>query len=306
MTIKDYAETWKAALKADKTAATIEGYSRTIDMFLDFLGDQPVTTPTIMAWRTKLSEKVNVCSLNLYLSHVKYFCRFIKAMDKDFEMPDFDVLMPDKRKVAKAKRKPYEHVMSCEQVVELLNSYRPKRCHEDIWPRDKAILTLFLTASCRNTELCNVTPADLDYTNARVRITHAKGGEERYAAFPATAQKAVNEYLDSGYRPSTLTDSDPLFGVRKEDGSWVPFERKGMSVMVERKVRKIIEESGFRSHSLRHASASFMLTNNVPIDIVQKALGHSSLNNTIRYACRLTDTQGAVGSIFDSALAAGV
>ena len=40
MNIKHYADLWKAALKADKTAATIEGYSRTIDMFLDFLGDQ--------------------------------------------------------------------------------------------------------------------------------------------------------------------------------------------------------------------------------------------------------------------------
>ena len=303
MNVKDYADLWKAALKADKTAATIEGYSRTIDMFLDFLGDQELTTATIMAWRTKLSGEVGLTSLNLYLSHVKYFCRFIKAMDRDFEMPDFSIIMPDKRKVAKAKRKPYEHVMTCDQVVELLNSYRPKRCHEDIWPRDKAILTCFLTFSCRNTELCHVTPADLDYTNARVRITHAKGGEERYAAFPATAQKAVNEYMESGYRPSTLTDNDPLFGVRKEDGSWVPFERKGMSVMVERKVRKIIEESGFRSHSLRHASASFMLTNGVPIDMVQKALGHSAIQNTLRYAARLNDTQGAVGGVFDAAVA---
>ena len=299
MNVRDYADLWKAALKADKTAATIEGYSRTIDMFLDFLGDQPVTTPTIMAWRTKLSEKVNICSLNLYLSHVKYFCRFIKAMDRDFEMPDFSIIMPDKRKVAKAKRKPYEHVMSCEQVVELLNSYRPKRCHEDIWPRDKAILTMFLCASCRNTELCNVAPADLDYTNARVRITHAKGGEERYAAFPKTAQKAVEDYLRSGYRPSTLKDNDPLFGVRKDDGSWVPFERKGMSVMVERKVRKIIEESGFRSHSLRHASASYLLSNNVPIDIVRDALGHKQVSTTERYAVRLNGRDSAVLSVFD-------
>ena len=300
MTIKDYAETWKAALKADKTAATIEGYSRTIDMFLDFLGDQELTTATIMAWRTKISEKVSITSLSLYCQHLMYFCKFIKAMDRDFEMPDFSIIMPDKRKVAKAKRKPYEHVMTCEQVVELLNAYRPKRCHEDIWPRDKAILTCFLTFSCRNTELCNVTPADLDYTNARVRITHAKGGEERYAAFPKTAQKTVNEYLNSKYRPDNLTDNDPLFGVRKEDGSWVPFERKGMSVMVERKVRKIIEESGFRSHSLRHASASFMLTKGVPIDMVQKALGHSQLSTTSIYANRLENTQETVGSMFDS------
>ena len=300
MNIKHYADLWKAALKADKTVATIEGYSRTIDMFLDFLGDQELTTATIMAWRTKLAGQVSITSLNLYMAHIQYFCRFIKAMDKDFEMPDFSIIMPDKRKVAKAKRKPYEHVMTCDQVVELLNSYRPKRCHEDIWPRDKAILTMFLCASCRNTELCNVTTADLDYTNARVRITHAKGGEERYAAFPKTAQKAVKDYLTTGYRPSTLTDNEPLVGVRKDDGSWVPFERKGMSVMVERKVRKIIEESGFRSHSLRHASASFMLTNGVPIDMVQKALGHSQLSTTSIYAQRLENTQETVGSMFDS------
>ena len=299
MTIKDYADTWKAALKADKTAATIEGYSRTIDMFLDFLGDQELTTATIMAWRTKLAGQVSITSLSLYCQHIMYFCKFIKAMDRDFEMPDFSIIMPDKRKVAKAKRKPYEHVMSCESVIEILESYRPKRCHEDIWPRDKAILTCFLTFSCRNTELCNVTPADLDYTNARVRITHAKGGEERYAAFPKTAQKAVEDYLRSGYRPSTLTDNDPLFGVRKEDGSWVPFERKGMSVMVERKVRKIIEESGFRSHSLRHASASYLLSNNVPIDIVRDALGHKQVSTTERYAVRLNGRDSAVLSVFD-------
>lgn len=303
MTIKNYTDLWKAALKADKTAATIEGYSRTIDMFLDFLGDQELTTATIMAWRTKLAGQVSITSLSLYCQHIMYFCKFIKAMDRDFEMPDFSIIMPDKRKVAKAKRKPYEHVMTCEQVVELLNSYRPKRCHEDIWPRDKAILTVFLVSSVRNSELCGITPADLDYTNARVRITHAKGGEERYAAFPKTAQKAVEDYLNSGYRPTTLTDNEPLFGVRKEDGSWVPFERKGMSVMVERKVRKITEESGFRSHSLRHASASFMLTNGVPIDMVQKALGHSAIQNTMRYAARLSDAQGAVGGVFDMAVA---
>lgn len=303
MTIKDYADTWKAALKADKTAATIEGYSRTIDMFLDFLGDQPVTTPTIMAWRTKLSEKVNVCSLNLYLSHVKYFCRFIKAMDRDFEMPDFSIIMPDKRKVSKAKRKPYEHVLSCEQVVELLNAYRPKRCHEDIWPRDKAILTMYLTGSMRNSELRYIRPCDLDYTNGRVFLMNTKGGEERYAAFSKAAQKAVGEYLASGYRPTTASDTDPLFGVVR-DGEWGMFDRVSMSTMIERKVKKITGMEDVRSHALRHASASFMLTNGVPIDMVQKALGHQNLNNTVIYASRLNNVQENIGNIFDNAIIA--
>lgn len=302
MNIGNYAELYKTALKADKTAATIEGYSRTIDMFLGFLEGREITTATIMEWRTKISGEVAVTSLSLYCQHIKYFCKFIHAMDKDFEMPDFDIIMPDKRKVAKAKRKPYQHVLSCEQVVELLNAYRPKRCHEDIWPRDKAILTMYLTGSMRNSELRYIRPCDLDYTNNRVFLMNTKGGEERYAAFSKAAQKAVDEYLASGYRPTTASDTDPLFGVVR-DGEWGMFDRVSMSTMIERKVKKITEESGIRSHALRHASASFMLTNGVPIDIVQKALGHSQLSTTSIYAQRLTDQQAIIGGVFDMAVA---
>lgn len=103
MTIKDYADTWKAALKADKTAATIEGYSRTIDMFLGFLGDQELTTASIMAWRTSISEKVSITSLSLYMSHIKYFCEFVHAMDKDFDMPDFSNHLPGQAQSRKGK-----------------------------------------------------------------------------------------------------------------------------------------------------------------------------------------------------------
>ena len=300
MDIRYYADIYKKSLKADKTAATIEGYSRTLDLYMK--SNDELTTASILAWRTEISENLSVTSIALYMQHLMYFCKFIKAIDKDFEMPDFSIIMPDKRKVSKAKRKPYEHVMTCEQVVELLNSYKPDRCHNDTWPRNKAILTVFLTGSMRNKELTAIRPCDLDYANGRVFLVDTKGGEERYAAFPKTAQKAVQEYLNSGYRPTTLRDTDPLFVVANEDGTWNKFDRVVISALVERLVRKITGEKDIRSHALRHASASFMLTNGVPIDMVQKALGHSAIQNTIRYAARLTDTQGAVGSIFDSAV----
>ena len=302
MDIKHYAEIYKKTLKADKTAATIEGYSRTLDLYMKDYDE--LTTANLMAWRTEQSERISLTSLALYMNHLQYFCRFIKAMDKDFDMPDFSILMPDKRKVSKAKRKPYEHVMTCEQVVEILNSYKPKRCHNDTWPRNKAILTVFLTASCRNKELCAIRPCDLDYENGRVFLVDTKGGEERYAAFPKTAQKAVEDYLRSGYRPTTLTDEDPLFVTVQDDGTWSKFDRVVMSSLVERLVQKITGMPDIRSHALRHASASFMLTNNVPIDVVQQALGHANIANTVIYAKRLTNTQQNVGSIFDNAVMA--
>ena len=298
MNIKYYADIYKKSLKADKTAATIEGYSRTLDLYMK--SNDELTTASILAWRTEISDKVSITSMNLYLCHIQYFCRFIKAMDKDFDMPDFSIIMPDKRKVSKAKRKPYEHVLSCEQVVELLNSYKPDRCHNDTWPRNKAILTVFLTGSMRNKELTGIRPCDLDYANGRVFLVDTKGGEERYAAFPKTAQKAVEAYMQSGYRPATLTDEDPLFVTVQDDGTWSKFDRVVMSSLVERLVQKITGMPDIRSHALRHASASFMLTNGVPIDMVQQALGHSQLSTTSIYAKRLTNQQESIGSIFDS------
>lgn len=77
-----------------------------------------------------------------------------------------------------------------------------------------------------------------------------------------------------------------------------------MSSLVERLVQKITGMPDIRSHALRHASASFMLTNNVPIDVVQQALGHQNISNTVIYAKRLTNTQQNVGSIFDNAVMA--
>ena len=298
MNIKYYADLYTKSLKADKTAATIEGYSRTLNLYMRT--NDELTTASIMAWRTEQSERVGITSLNLYCQHLMYFCRFIKAMDKDFEMPDFSIIMPDKRKVSKAKRKPYEHVLTCEHVVELLNSYKPGYCHSDTWPRNKAILTVFLTGSMRNKELTAIRPCDLDYENDRVFLVDTKGGESRYAAFPKTAQKAVDEYMNSGYRPATLRDTDPLFVCVEEDGSWHKFDRTVMSALVERLVRKITGEKDIRSHALRHASASFMLTNGVPIDMVQHALGHQNISTTSVYAKRLTNQQESIGNIFDS------
>ena len=81
------------------------------------------------------------------------------------------------------------------------------------------------------------------------------------------------------------------------------FERVAMSTLVERCVKSILGEDGIRTHALRHASASFMLSNNVPIDEIQKALGHSNINTTMIYAKRFQTDSESKKSVFDVAVA---
>ena len=78
------------------------------------------------------------------------------------------------------------------------------------------------------------------------------------------------------------------------------FDRVSMSTMIERKVKKITGMDDVRSHALRHASASFMLSKDVPIDIVRDALGHKQVSTTERYAVRLNGRDSAVLAVFDN------
>ena len=68
MNIKYYADIYKKSLKADKTTATIEGYSRTLDLYMK--SNDELTTASILAWRTEISENLSVTSIALYMQHL--------------------------------------------------------------------------------------------------------------------------------------------------------------------------------------------------------------------------------------------
>lgn len=44
--------------------------------------------------------------------------------------------------------------------------------------------------------------------------------------------------------------------------------------------------SDFRFHDLRHTAATWMLNNGVPLDVIQKVLGHENIETTMKYAHR--------------------
>lgn len=307
MNYKQHFENYISTITVDKSMTTIANYGNAVRMFFEYNGfDGEISTASLLKWRTHLSadKGCSITTINLYIQHMRFFCEYLAAIEKDFEMPNFQMIAPDKRKVSRERTKEYDHILSPDEVVEILCAERPKRCNSATWPRNKAILAMFLTGSMRNTELRSIRPCDLDWENGRIRLENTKGGVPRYAQFSVTARKFVREYLQSGFRPSVARDDEPLFvtyPMGKPD-AYRGFERVAMSTLVERCVKSILGEEGIRTHALRHASASFMLSNNVPIDEIQKALGHSNINTTMIYAKRFQTDSESKKSVFDVAV----
>ena len=110
-------------------------------------------------------------------------------------------------------------------------------------------------------------------------------------------------YLDSGLRPSALSDDDYLFGntsptekgaVTRRRGAerWHKFSTAGVSGKVERTVAAITGVSDVRSHDLRKIGSRICLNAGQSIEELQGQLGHSAISTTQIYTSRMGSRKG--------------
>jgi site-specific recombinase XerD len=208
--------------------------------------------------------------------------------------------MPSKKAVNVEKKKPYTKLLTANEFKAILSCGRPKGVTEIKWKRNRAILVTFLTSGLRNSELRDLKMKDISFEKGTITVENGKGGKSRICAFPKIAQDALREYFESGYRPNNLGSDDYVFGTN-EDG-WKQFDRFTLSQLVQRNIKLITGRDDCRSHSLRHASASWMLLNGINMDNISSLLGHSSVATTAIYCERLNPTSPSdeANSMFDS------
>lgn len=101
-----------------------------------------------------------------------------------------------------------------------------------------------------------------------------------------------------GRKLHELTISEPLFkllmeqGIKKEGFVFVRHFKRGEFAPIKqfrnsfKTACKKASLKDFRFHDLRHTAASWMIQDGVPLDMVQKVLGHSNISQTQKYAHR--------------------
>lgn len=254
-----------------------------------------MTIPAAVAsYKAHMSERGNkLVTISMHLNILRLFFDFcIRCQLLQATNPVLPELMPPRKKI-RAERKPYDHLMGETELAMLFQGTRPKGGQDRHFMRNRAIVLTLIGCGLRNTELRELTVADLRFgtdDEAQVVVRSGKGGKFRIVPFPMPTQQAVKAYLKSGARPEGLPDTAPLFGVGDTSDEWHAMGRDALSDMCKRYIKGVTGFNDAGSHACRHAFASFNLTHDVPMAKIQSMLGHSSIMTTEHYAALLRPT----------------
>lgn len=141
--------------------------------------------------------------------------------------------------------------------------------------RDLAIIDLLYSTGIRVGELVNLDRKDIDFEE-RQCVVYGKGNKERQVYFDARTKLHLLNYLES------RTDNNNALFVTLDN----PHERlkiSGVEIRLRELGRKL-EIERVHPHKFRRSMATKAIDKGMPIEQVQKLLGHQQIDTTMRYA----------------------
>lgn len=180
--------------------------------------------------------------------------------------------------IRKKQKRVLPDILTPEEQQKLLAAPNPK---VPTGLRNLCIIRIMLNAGLRCSEVLNLTPAHVNLNTGLIRITNTKTGVDRNLWLYDDDLDLVRQWSD--IRPAK---SKYLFCTLKGGQLSGRYVRQMVKLMAERAGLK----KRIHPHLLRHTFASDMLRQTGNIRLVQKALGHASLNNTMIYT-HIVDTE---------------
>lgn len=139
-------------------------------------------------------------------------------------------------------------------------------------PNIQTAVLLALATGARYSNIRNLTWADVDLDNWRLRFVEVKNQKPRYVPVVGAAQAALQAHYDRD-----PTQEGWVFKGNKADAP-ADLDKPW------RKVRKAAGIEDVRFHDLRHTTASYLTMNGATLAEVAEALGHRTLVMAKRYA----------------------
>ena len=246
------------------SARTLQYYQVTIEHLLKNIDTviRKITTDEIRTYLAEYQQRNN-CS-KVTVDNVR---RNISSFFSWLEEEDY-ILKSPMRRIHKIKTKqPVKEIISDEMIERLRDNCRCSR--------DLAMIDLLYSTGIRVGELVGLNISDIDFEE-RECVVYGKGDKERRVYFDAKAKLHLQNYINS------RTDTNPALFVTLDS----PYERlkiSGVEIRVRELGRKLNIEK-IHPHKFRRTMATRAIDKGMPIEQVQKILGHSQIGTTMQYA----------------------
>ena len=142
--------------------------------------------------------------------------------------------------------------------------------------RDLAMIDLLYSTGIRVGELVNLNINDINFEE-RECIVYGKGNKQRKVYFDAKAKVHLKRYLEqrNDYNEALFVTLDSPFERLKISGVEIRLRKLGRLASLDQRVHP---------HKFRRSMATRAIDKGMPIEQVQKLLGHQQIDTTMHYA----------------------
>jgi len=268
-----FIEDMTLAALAPKTVKDYMGAVRRVSKYYDGKAPEELTEEEIRAWLAHLmvdaGRKWN--TIKVYAYALRFFYH------KTLQRPEVKIPVPPRRKPLRLP-----NVLSEEELVALFEA-----C-----PCLKHRMLLMTTYACglRVSEVCHIEVSHIHGDRLLLKVEQGKGRKDRYMPF--------SESLLHDLRVYWLTHRDPRWVFPGGcPGRALSSSSAQRAYKLAKEKAGIIKDGGI--HTLRHSYATHLLERGVDPLRIQRLMGHSQINITLRYLHVTRRHLEATGTPFD-------
>ena len=140
--------------------------------------------------------------------------------------------------------------------------------------KHRTILATLYDCGLRVSELLALTSEDIDSSRMLIHVKLGKGLKDRYVPLSTCLLEQLRHYWRE-YRPANY-----IFEGMRSD---LPMRRRQIALICQKAAKAAGIGKRVTPHTLRHCFATHLLEGGTDIRVLQRLLGHTSLNSTARY-----------------------
>lgn len=264
-----YQKSVNALTLAGKGPRTVEAYTRALRMLVQFYQGKNRSEISEAELETYFLHRRNVDqwspnTMRICYCGIRFF--FVSVLGRNWRLFEYLRAKSESRLPA---------VLSREEVRSVLACVRTAHNH--------AFLATVYACGLRLQEALHLEVSDIDAQRMMIHVHRGKGAKDRFVPLPRTTLSVLREHWKR-HRNARLVF--PAYGRDSRSGAVATTPMAKSSV--QGAFRRAKSEAGIRKpavsvHTLRHAYATHLLEAGVNLRVIQKYLGHASIETTTLY-----------------------